>query len=159
METNNQVSVDSSSADTVTRRRLFYQLWEEFGHLVVPSAADRRLHECGRLRRLEELSDISDSEAFVDPYDVQERFREKWTNDDAESHQESTPHSDPSPDWVSWNSYHLYTTAGTPSFVAFRGGAPDGGNELAAGDLVSSQLLLYRLIAVFGMPRPDEEKD
>ena len=148
-------------SDAETQRYLFLELWREFRSLVHLPAADRRLPHFGRLRRLDQLSDLSDlsdPDGFVDPYDVQDRFLQEWTNEAPDSRNESTHDSDGSPDGVSWGSYDLYTTPGTPGFMAVRDGLPDGGKPVYAHHLISSQLLLYRLLAVFGMPPSIEDE-
>lgn len=183
MATNSQVAADSSSAesarnmfqkvlknpygsslvpeynksDAETRRHLFLQMWQELGPVLHLPAADRRLPHCGRLRNFDECSNVSDTDSLVDPYDTQDRFRQEWTTDTPDSSDQFRHYSHDASDMVSWGSFDIYTIPGTPGFVAAHHGRPDGGKVVYTHNLISSQLLLYRLIATFGTAPSNEE--
>lgn len=172
MTMNRQVAADYSSAefapemskydkgDVETRRKLFLQLiWKERRHFLKVPAADRRLPQCDRLQCPDDDSDISDIDGSVNPYGAAGRFQQQWTNEAPDSHDKSLHHG--APNVVAWHSYDLYTTPNTPGFMASSGQPrhPDGTECVDTSFLISSQLLLYRLIAVFGMPRSSEVED
>ncbi|KAM5347060.1 hypothetical protein ACJ41O_010065 [Fusarium nematophilum] len=152
------ILAEYDKSDAGMRRLLFLELWRETRQLARLPAADRRLPDCSRLRRFDELSELSDLDSYVDPYDVRDRFMREWTNEAPDSSNESTDDWDDSPPGDSWGCFDIYTTPGTPGFMAVRGGLPDGGKHLYVHRLISSQLLLYRLITVFGMPPSNEDE-
>lgn len=144
-------------SDAETRRHLFLELWQEFGPLVHMQDADRRLPHCRhRLRRLDEVSDISDIDGF-DAYDLQDRFRNDWTTETPDSSDDFMSFHDS--DMVYWGFLDVYTIPGKPGLVASHQGIPEGGEMAKTYEMISSQLLLYRLMAVFGTPPSNEEVD
>jgi len=157
VEISNLAEYDRS--DEATRRKFFSQLWELGGALAKLPAADRRLPQCDRLDSVDvdvdKLPNTTDNDASVDPYAIRDGFREKWTREAPPPRCNSMGFLDDTADWVTWDSYSLYTTPDTPGFVARSRRFEDGCVE--TWKLISSQLLLYRLIAVFGMPPSNDD--
>ncbi|KAK7427590.1 hypothetical protein QQZ08_005865 [Neonectria magnoliae] len=172
--------------DAETQRNLFHQLWEEYAPFLRLAAADRRLPACNRVDvetlHYDQISVLEFNDSYVDPYEFQNRLAQQWVkaarelNDDGTDHgDDGTDHGDDGTDHGVddamsdsnepetshvWNSYQIYTTPGSPSVKVVSQGtftAPNG--SCLFYDMISSQLLLYRLIAMFGTPPklPEEE--
>ncbi|KAH7002449.1 hypothetical protein EDB80DRAFT_867452 [Ilyonectria destructans] len=146
------------ACDAEAQRNLFRDLWQAFEPLLQLPAADRRLPTCDRIRRYDEMSHSSEIDSFVDAYEVKEGFQLEWANKDPDPKNELAYDSDSSTS-VGWSSYDFYKVPGTSGFIADRskrGCTPD---SCLPHNLISSQLLLYRLITVFGMPPSSEENE
>ncbi|KAM7183091.1 hypothetical protein V8F33_013807, partial [Rhypophila sp. PSN 637] len=96
---------------------------------------------------------------------VRDGFLEKWTRNDSEGPSLDLLQSPTDDERDSWGVFDLFTVPGTPGFVAKRAfQTPDmvwneGTRSVKVWNLISSQLMLYRLIAVFGMPQEKEEEN
>ncbi|KAK4210593.1 hypothetical protein QBC37DRAFT_428563 [Rhypophila decipiens] len=152
-------------ADGETRRHLFRELSAKFLPLIDIPAADRRLAHLDRLQDpihgdgYNSSDEEDDAVSLVDAYQVRDGFRERWTRNEGPSLDSLTLQSPTDDDGVSWGTFDLLTVPGIPGFVAkpnFQ--TPDGvwiegTRSVRVWHLISSQLMLYRLIAVLGMPR------
>ncbi|KAK7424061.1 hypothetical protein QQX98_000671 [Neonectria punicea] len=161
------------ASDVETQRNLFHQLWEEYKPFLRLAAADGRLPACDRVDaetlHYDQISVLETNDSYVDPYEFQNRLVQQWGKPGRDLNDDDTDHSDddtddgdddatsdsdePETSHVSWSPYGVYTAPGSPTFKAlYRGalGAPSG--SCLFSNKISSQLLLYRLIAMFGTP-------
>ena len=154
---------DACNAET--QRELFLGLWREHKPLLRLPTADRVLPTCGRIQRYDEISDPP--EGFADAYEIQDQFLQKWVNGDLSLNNELAHHHGDKSETsythptVRWSSMDIYNTPGTPGFEADRDGhgrMANGIDRCSTFELISSQLLLYRLIAVFGMPSASDKE-
>lgn len=117
------------------------------------------------------LTNVVDIDITIDAYAVKGHFLSLWINcdllidDDLKKHiQKKTlerrkPQIATCAQWVAWNDGHFYTTKDTPNLLRTRhpsGFLPENGTPFRASRRISSQLLFYRLLAVFGMPPSSE---
>lgn len=160
---------DACNAET--QRKLSRELLGEYMRLLQLPAADRMLTTRGRIHLChssdgDESSDsgedneaeLAEIDIFADPYEVKHYFLDRWINGDPDMNElahciNTTDFEDTSRD-VQWDAYKLYTTPGTRGYShnGDGGSIPNGSESCSPWSLISSQLLLYRLIAVFGPP-------
>ena len=107
----------------------------------------------------------------ANPHFIKAHFLKHWVNGNYKS---ADPPSEAGPErshesslavksWVSWNQWCLYASPEAPGFHYNRGGRfhplQTGTNSCRVWELISSPLLLYRLMAVFGMPPASEQQE
>ena len=102
---------------------------------------------------------------FADPHMVKYYFKTQWSWNkmkrkripDTQTSKPVEPETQTSKP-VEWNDLMLYTTSKTPGYKFSDYPKPEGAVDCRLWELTTSQLLLYRLVVVFGMP-PQQELD
>lgn len=133
--------------DKETQRNVFRDLWWEFAAFLRLPAADRRLPNCGRIRRTIGMAHFSEIDGFVNAYEIRDRFRRAWAT--PRPYLENELAND---DSVTWYSCDLHKTPSGLRVIADRRNRHHIPKYCRPETLISSQLLLYRLMAVFDMP-------
>lgn len=146
------------ACDAETQRKLFCDLWWAFEPLLQLPDADQRLPSCGRIRRYDEMSHSSETDSVVDAYGIRDDFQVYWANEDPDLNNNLAHGSDYSTS-ISWSSYDLSKIPGTPGFIPDRSKLDRTPDSCLPHNLISSQLLLYRLITVFGMPPASKDNE
>ncbi|KAH6984434.1 hypothetical protein BKA56DRAFT_670949 [Ilyonectria sp. MPI-CAGE-AT-0026] len=140
--------------DKETQRNVFRDLWWEFAAFLRLPAADRRLPNCGRIRRTIGMAHFSEIDGFANAYGIRDRFRREWATPHPYSENELADD-----DSVTWCSGDLYKTPSGLRVIADRRNRHQIPKYCRPETLISSQLLLYRLMAVFDMPvASDQDK-
>ncbi|KAK2592594.1 hypothetical protein QQS21_009701 [Conoideocrella luteorostrata] len=145
------------------------------------SSSQRRVLGSGLASPSEALCDLSDElpDAFhvdirADAYRVKGIFLSLWINGNFDIYErlqefidrrnleskKSSPGIDT--EYVFWDDGSLYTAKNTPGLqlsTLFLGRTPHDAEGFRATKRISSQLLFYRLVAVFGMPPSSETKE
>ncbi|KAL6414275.1 hypothetical protein AUP68_00793 [Ilyonectria robusta] len=146
------------ACDAETQRKLFCDLWWAFEPLLQLPAADQRLPSCDRIRRYDEMSHSSETDSVVDAYGIRDDFQLYWVNEDPDLNNNLAYGSDYSTS-IGWSSYDLSKIPGTPGFIPDRSKLDRTPDSCLPHNLISSQLLLYRLITVFGMPPASKDNE
>ncbi|KAH8734482.1 hypothetical protein BGZ61DRAFT_473214 [Ilyonectria robusta] len=102
-------------------------------------------------------AESAEIDIFADPCEVKKYFLKRWISVDRDTdndawHIRTNDFRDPSL-YVEWDNYGLYTTPGTRGIGHNKNGViPSGSKSYKPAELISSQLLLYRLTIVLNRP-------